>query len=75
MYWSVTYSPRLIWDYALLYVRLQQQGIYIGHCSKPCHMDTQLNCFNFTTNLRNCTIVFDSSIIYTEFFMKNEHDI
>lgn len=28
------------------------------------------NCFNFTTNLRNCTIVFDSSIIYTEFFTK-----
>lgn len=42
MYWSVTYSPRLVWDYALLYVRLQQQGIYIGHCSKPCHMDTQI---------------------------------
>lgn len=69
MYWSVTYSPRLIWDYALLYVRLLYRALFkamsYGHS----------NCFNFTTNLRNCTIVFDSSIIYTEFFMKNEHDI
>lgn len=69
MYWSVTYSPRLIWDYALLYVRLQQQGIYIGHCSKPCHMDTQI----VLTSQR--ILETDSSIIYTEFFMKNEHDI